>query len=254
MKTKALVIGSIVVIAGSLLIVDPVAQDPLYHAFADNRPMLGVANFWNVISNLAFLAAGGVGLWFFLSKNEAELTPKIEPGIRGAYVVFFLGVLATCFGSGWYHLAPDNNSLVWDRLPMTLAFMGFFAVIIGEHVSPRVARRLLWPLLIVGAGSVFYWQYTEAQGVGDLRPYALVQFLPILLIPIILLTFPSRFHGSGFYWGMLAVYVAAKVFEYYDLQIYKTLGIISGHSLKHLAAAIAPAIFLWGISRRRLVL
>ena len=250
MKTKVLIAGSAAIIAGSLFVVDPVPQDQAYHAFADARPMLGVSNFWNVMSNLAFLATGGIGLWYFLTKDDGELATKTVPTIRAAYIVFFLGVLITCFGSGWYHLAPSNESLVWDRLPMTIAFMGFFTVIVGEHVSERFARQLLWPLLVVGAGSVFYWQYTEAQGVGDLRPYALVQFLPILLIPIILLMFPSRFGSSRFYWGMLAAYVAAKLLEHFDPQIYSTLGVISGHSLKHVAAAIAPAIFLWGISRR----
>ena len=133
---------------------------------------------------------------------------------------------------------------------MTLAFMGFFTIVVGEHVDTGIARKVLWPLLVVGAASVFYWQYTESTGNGDLRPYALVQFLPILLVPIILLSYRSRFGSARFYWGILAAYVASKVFEHFDTQIYSALGIISGHSLKHIAAAIAPLIFIRAISRR----
>ena len=33
----------------------PIAQDPLYHAFADQRALLGVPHFWNVVSNLPFV-------------------------------------------------------------------------------------------------------------------------------------------------------------------------------------------------------
>ena len=249
-KTRIFFIGSIFLIIAALLFVDPVPQDQAYHAFADSRRLFGTPNFWNVMSNIPFFIAGAAGLWYFARTDRNTLSRITEPRIRAAYLVFFLGVLLTCFGSGWYHLAPGNESLVWDRLPMTLAFMGLFTVVIGEHVCADSARRLFWPLLVVGAGSVFYWQFTETRGAGDLRPYALVQFLPMLLIPIILLTYPSRFGSVRFYWGMLAAYVASKLFEHFDPQVYEAVGAMSGHSIKHIAAAIAPAFFLYGIAAR----
>ena len=238
-------------IIGVFLFVEPVPQDLAYHAFADKRTMLAIANFWNVSSNLPFLFVGGAGIWYFATTDRATLDSKIETKVYPAYIVFFLGVLLTCFGSGWFHLAPGNGTLVWDRLPMTLAFMGLFTVVVGEHISPTNARRLFWPLLLVGAGSVFYWDYTESQGMGDLRPYAFVQFLPMLLIPTILLIYPSRFGSSRFYWGMLAAYVASKLFEHFDQSVFDTLQFMSGHAIKHMAAAVAPAVFLYGIASRK---
>ncbi len=125
---------------------------------------------------------------------------------------------------------------------MTLGFMGFVAIIIGEHISLPAAKWLLLPLLIVGAGSVVYWDITEAHGSGDLRPYAIVQFLPMLLIPLILLMYRSAFDSVIFYWLVIALYVLSKLFEYFDNDVYAFGEIISGHSLKHFVAAIAPLV------------
>ena len=77
----------------------------------------------------------------------------------------------------------SNATLVWDRLSITVSFMAFFVIVYGETVSVRTARMMLGPLVGLGIVSVFYWHITESQGVGDLRLYGLVQFLPMLLIP-----------------------------------------------------------------------
>jgi hypothetical protein len=226
---------------------DPVSQDPGYHLFADTRFIFGIANFWNVVSNLPFLIVGGAGLWFLRTKEQQGIISSLYP----AYLIFFCGVLLTSIGSSWFHLAPSNSTLLWDRLPMTIAFMALLALIVGEHVCDKSAKRLLMPLLLVGAVSVIYWHYTESIGAGDLRPYAIVQFLPMILIPILLLTYPPRFSSPGIYWGMILLYALSKAFEYFDYDVYAWGSIISGHSIKHLVAAAAPALFLYGIRTRR---
>lgn len=228
-------------------LVQPIPQDLRYHMFADTRMLLSIPNFWNVVSNVPFVFAGAAGLLF----AGSGLRDGLSPWLRPAYVVFFAGVLMTAFGSVWYHLAPDNRTLVWDRLPMTLAFMGLFTIIIGEHVSAPRARKLLLPLLIAGALSVAYWTMTEALGRGDLRPYALVQFLPIVLIPLILLMYRSQFDRTAFIWWAVALYAASKLLEHYDHSIFALGGVISGHSLKHIVAAMAPAVLLYGFAARR---
>ena len=227
---------------------DPVSQDPDYHQFADARVILGIANFWNVVSNLPFLVVGGAGLWFLRIKERRGIIHDLYP----AYLIFFGGVLLTGLGSSWFHLAPDNSTLVWDRLPMTIAFMALLTIILGEHVCEKSAGRLLGPLLLVGAASVLYWHYTESVGAGDLRAYAIVQFLPMILIPIILLAYPSRFSAQKTYWGMILLYALSKILEYFDYAIYETGTILSGHSIKHVVAAAAPALLLYAIKRRQL--
>ncbi len=156
-----------VLVGGTLaaLLADPVAQDPAYHLFADRRSLFGIPNFLDVVSNLPFALVGAAGL-YFVSRGTSDASNST------AWRVFFIGVFLTAFGSGYYHLAPDNDTLVWDRLPMTIAFMGFVAIIIGEYLSERLAKTLLLPLLVAGAASVFYWAHTEALGRGDLRAYA----------------------------------------------------------------------------------
>ena len=235
-----------VLVGGTLAVslADPVAQDPAYYLFADQRSLFGVPNFLDVVSNLAFAIVGAAGLYFLSRDTDA-------PSNRLAWQVFLVGVLLTAFGSGYFHLAPRDETLVWDRLPMTVAFMALVAIIVGEYLSEALARRLLLPLLVIGVASVFYWAHTEALGRGDLRAYALVQFLPMLLIPLIILLFRDRSELGRYITWMIVFYIAAKLLEFFDAAIFAAGGIVSGHTLKHLFAAIAPACLLYGLRQRR---
>ncbi len=228
------------------LLTSPIPQDPHYHAFADSRRFFGIVNFWNVTSNLPFLLVGAWGL-AIVRRHSRQVCLQ---GLEAAYVVFFAGIVFTAFGSGYYHLAPGNETLVWDRLPMTIGFAGLFALVIGEFVSVQFARRLLIPLLAVGVGSVAYWALTEANGIGDLRPYAVVQFLPMLLIPAILFMYRPAIGAKKYYWIMLLFYLLAKVFENFDAAIFAAGHLVSGHTLKHFFASLTPAVFLYALSLR----
>ena len=232
-------------VAGFLLSA-PIPQDPAYHRFADGRTLFGISNFWNVVSNLPFLI---VGLWG-LAYLSAHGRDNDLQGLYAAYAVFFTGVLLTAFGSGYYHLDPANGPLAWDRLPMTIGFAGLFSIVVGDFVSARAGRRMLLPLLLLGIGSVAYWSFTESRGVGDLRPYAAVQFLPMLLVLVLLLLYRPRIIAKPYYWLMLLFYVIAKIAEYFDATIFATGNLISGHTLKHLFAALTPATMVFALTAR----
>jgi len=225
---------------------DPVPQDPLYHVFADQRPLAGIPNFLNVMSNLPFLLIGILG-WRTIAANQASTTPDT----RLAWVIFFFGITLTAFGSGYFHLQPNNDTLIWDRLPMTIGFMSLVSIIVSEYFSPRLGRQVLIPLLLLGAASVAYWAYTESQGAGDLRPYAIVQFLPMLLIPLVISMYRMRSDLGRYVWWMIGFYAAAKVAEQLDDGLFALGGAVSGHSLKHLLASLAPASLLYGLMQRR---
>ena len=187
-----------------------------------------------------FLVVGLTGLLILLRQR----TPGVLNPLVPSYVAFFLGTIFVAIGSGYYRLAPSDERLVWDRLPMAVAFMAFLAILIGEQVAPRPGARALMPLLVLGVLSVAYWWFTDQRGRDDLRPYFLVQFLPLVLAPLILLLFPSPFRRS-LLWGSLGAYALAKVFELFDEPIVQAIDVASGHSLKHLAAALgAPLIVL----------
>jgi len=222
----------------------PIPQDPAYHAFADTRTIAGVGNFWNVLSNLPFLLFGGYGLSRF-----GELA--IPPGSRPAYLALCIGVLLVGFGSAYYHHAPSTPALVWDRLPMTIAFMALFSLLLDEREVLGAKIPTLWPLLVAGIASIAYWRWSETQGAGDLRPYVLVQFLPIVLIPIILCLFEGRFLRTPLLVIALAFYLSAKFFEYFDRQILQATGVISGHSIKHLVAGIAVLCIILAVPVRQ---
>ncbi|MFU8790376.1 MAG: DUF6962 family protein [Methylobacter sp.] len=221
---------------------DPIAQNPDYHNFADQRHLVNIAYFYNVLSNLPLIVIGMMGL---LRRPVGGLE-----ALRRLYLTFFAGVFLTGLGSMYYHLEPNNQTLLWDRLPMTVAFMAFFCVIVGEYRSVRLARRLCAPLLIVGLVSVVYWYVTELHGQGDLRAYALVQFLPLVLIPVILWQSESTLNGDTYRWGVVGAYAIAKLMEVSDAEIYRVSGLLSGHSLKHLVAAGGVLVFYWGLRKR----
>ncbi|MGR9037418.1 MAG: ceramidase domain-containing protein, partial [Gammaproteobacteria bacterium] len=171
--------------------------------------------------------------------------------LKWLYFIFYLGVFLTGIGSSYYHYHPDNQTLVWDRLPMTISFMAFFCIVVGEYMSPEWGLNLSVPLLAVGLFSVIYWRLTESAGQGDLRLYGLIQFLPIVLIPFILAFYSPAQNGSRYIWGMIAVYAVSKIMEFFDAGIYEAAGLISGHSLKHLFAAAGPLILYWPLRYRK---
>lgn len=211
---------------GGIFLFDPIPQDPAYHNFTDKRMFFGLPNFWNVVSNLPFLVAGAFGL--------LKLPKLAAPELRPHYIVFCVAVTLVAFGSSLYHLAPSNPTLVWDRLPMTVAFMVLFSAIIADRVSWLAGRALLWPLVTAGIASIAWWIRTEAAGHGDLRPYVLVQFLPMLLVPMILLLWRENALSTQRLWFAFGAYGAAKFAEQFDY-----------HAMKHLLAALAA----WWIIR-----
>jgi hypothetical protein len=159
----------------------------------------------------------------------------------------FIAVTATAFGSGLYHLTPSNDTLFLDRLPQTFITTALISAVLAERIGVTAARRAFWPLLAAGATSVAVWRWT-----GDLRLYGLVQFLPALALPALLALTPSRYDRQGAYWVAIGWYLAARLFEFLDYEIYATVGIVSGHTLKHLAAAMSVRS-LGGMLRSRAI-
>jgi hypothetical protein len=234
-------LGLGIVALGIVFCLPPIPQDPSYHAFADDRTMLGVPNFLNVVSNFPFFVVGVLGLLVLLRPGAVGPDgPVLGRAERRPLLVLFAGVLLTAFGSSYYHLDPDNDRLVWDRLPMTVAFMGFFASTIGERIGVRAGTWLLWPLVWLGLASVYNWEAGEQRHAGDLRLYGFVQFYPLVTIPLMMYLFPARYTRSGDVAVALAWYCLAKVLEVaaVDHGIYRLGHAVSGHTLKHLAAAL----------------
>jgi uncharacterized membrane protein YhaH (DUF805 family) len=229
-------------IAATTLVVflsPPISQNEAYHNFADQRALLGIPHCLDVLSNIPFLIVGVWGMWLVLSKRAAASKRFLDPGERWPYLVFFIGVALTAFGSSYYHLHPNDSRLVWDRLPMTVGFMGLLAAMIAERISVKVGLRSLAPLLLFGVASVFYWRITQQAGHGDLRPYALVQFGSMLAILLLVALFPPRYTRTAGLLVSFGIYAIAKILEAADKPIFALGHIVSGHTLKHLTAALS---------------
>ena len=237
---QRLLIATGLALAVAILLLPRFPQDPAYHQFADRRALLGIPNAFNVLSSLIFVWAGLEGLYRLLLQKSL----RIQAGIFTAYLLFFAALVLSGLGSAVYHWRPDNTSLTLDRLPIAIALASFSIILLGERVSLVFARRALTPLLLAAIAAVVYWHYSELAAAGDLRGYLLVQLIPILLLPYVLLGFESNYDRVADLWWLFAWYVAARLCELFDRQIYDALGLISGHSLKHIAAGIGSLIFL----------
>src|SRR3954449_11678858 len=203
-KGKHLLVALLGLMAASLAILPllpPIAQDPSYHQFADQRTLLGIPNFWNVVSNLPFILVGAAGLKYFRRDLSAG--------------VFFLGVFLTGFSSSYYHWNPNDAGLSWDRLPMAIAFTAILANVVQERIDAKVGKVLLWPLVMLGIASLLWWRHTD-----DLRLYGWVQFFPCLVLPLIFWLFAPKHSGTWYWFAAAGWYLLAKVLEYADAAVY----------------------------------
>lgn len=235
MSSPLAIISALLLLASiGLGLYSPIPQDPAYHDYGDARIFFGIPYFWNVVSNLPMLFIGVYGLR--QCYRHWSLRPVGVP--RWIPLVLSGGIFITCFGSAYYHWAPSNATLLWDRLPMTLMFMSLFALLAYDYLGQRTGTVVFWLAIPVGIASVLYWHFTEAAGQGDLRPYALIQFFPMLAAPVLILSFPGKVPYVRYILLVLGWYVAAKICEHYDKSIYQALGFWSGHTLKHLLGAV----------------
>jgi hypothetical protein len=226
---------AITMVAALMLLHGPIAQPAHYHEFADQSLWAGIPHAADVLSNLGFAM---VALW-----GAARLWPqRNHPALRNArvgYGLFLMALLLTSIGSTYYHLAPDDWRLVWDRLPIALACSGLLAGVRAQLMPNVHVRVEIVGLTVLALASVMWWYVGQRSGSGDLRPYLLLQAAPLLLIPVW-----QTIHGPArddrLCFGLaLALYVLAKIAELHDHEIHVLSGQISGHTIKHLAAAAA---------------
>lgn len=224
-----------------LLLSPPIPQDPLYHRFIDQRPFMGIDNFYNVVSNLIFLLP--VLTIHYYQRHHPALKNEILDSLHTLLGVALLLLVVT---SAYYHSNPSNETLQWDRLAMSIIFMLLLCIAWYDYISPSMARRLAVPLVIAGLASVLYWYWREQSGDGDLRPYILVQFVPLMIIIELMIMRGNLDLRQRAYMILSISYILAKLCELNDLSIFSlTNEVISGHTLKHLFAG--AGLFFWSV-------
>lgn len=222
----------------------PIEQPAGYHEFADRSTLWGVPHAADVLSNAGFaLVAGWAAAVLWPRRREAAM----RDGWPG-YGLFLAALAATAIGSTYYHLAPDDARLVWDRLPIALACAGLLAAVHVETFQPR--RWIVWGYGVAAVLSVVWWRITDLSGTGDLRPYLFLQGLPLVLIPLWQWSSGRPLQERRAFGIAVLLYVAAKGFELADTLVYDAAAPLSGHTLKHVLAALAAASIIRGLSSR----
>lgn len=250
MRGRALVLWALAaVLAVAAWLLPPIPQPSVYHHFADQSVCFGIPHCLDTLSNLPFILAGLAGLAFLASRaGQGAFAERRE---MLPYFLFFLATVLVGFTSGYYHLAPDNDRLVWDRAAIAVALMSWFAAVLGERVGITWGLRLLPWLLAAGLGSVAWWSWSETAGHGDLRPYGLMQLIPMVLVPLLLRLYPPRYSGDRHILAVLVFYLLALACDFLDRPIAELTGSIGGHTIKHMLAAGAACWVVFGLRRRR---
>ena len=258
--TSIIMLLLVVLISTFFLFVAPIQQPQKYHNFADKRRFLCschavtegfflppgmersnnagfiIPYFGDVVPNTVIFAGGVFGLVLLrFESSEEELDPSRTWQLHVCLPIFFYATVAISVGSTYYHWNPNDTTLVWDRIPMTLAFVSIFCFMLEEYTTSNDGILLMPKLLVLGVLSVLYWRWTD-----DLRLYLLVQFLPLLVIAVLLICCQPR-HGGVVQQALaLVCYALAKVSEEWDYEVFSiTNQRISGHSLKHVLAGLA---------------
>ena len=240
-------VAAVAAALAAIALAPPLAEPSAFRSLVDERQILGIANFWNVVSNAPLLLVGAWGAHFLARTNGVFA----KPAEKWAYGVCFLAVAFSGAGSTYYHLAPDADRLMWDRLPIALGFMALLSAVIAERVSVSAGLRALVPLLVAGAASVVYWRWSVLHGPENILPYAVVQYGAIAAIVVLALRLRSRYTRGADVLIAMGIYAAAKVTEVLDAQIYAVGQYISGHTLKHVLAAVAVWWLLRMLQLRR---
>ncbi len=234
-KSEISFLSGLIILILLAIFLPSIEQNQNYHNFADQRTLFGVRNALDTLSNLAFIIVGILGLLNFYNNQYIKISNSFSVILN----LFFIAIILTGLGSSFYHQNPNNFTLVFDRLGMSLVFASVLAMLAYLKISPRFGLHNLAELLILAPLTVLIWKFN-----GNLTPYAVLQFGGIILVILTLLLSKSQ-RQSPCFSSLIILYGIAKLVEFYDVQIFTlTQNLISGHTLKHLIAALATIVFI----------
>ena len=219
---------------------DLIRQDQAYHLFADGRSLLGFVNAADTLSSAAFFIAGTLGLIFLWRERTSGSRHFVVPEEMRAYWVLFCAVTLTGFGSAYYHMAPDDARLMWDRLPMSLRLHGLAGGDDRRAHPPDLGSPAAVSPGSIGGGSVLSGAGAPCTAGESAalcrRPVRFDRCHPCHchLVPLALYAWTLYLRRAGDLCGGQGCRGARCA----DLRLGQ---IVSGHTLKHLLAGLPSA-------------
>ena len=249
-KARFVVGGAFALWALASLIAPAMGQPQSFHDFAAQRALGWLPHAGDVLSNLGFLMAALAGAGLMFSTREQRL-PKV---VQVMAALFFFGLFSSFVGSSFYHWAPHDLSLAWDRLGMSAAFAGMLGLAVQQRVNDDASAYLAGGSMLVACLAAVA---ISAQ-TGNVLPWALLQGGGVLaMLALACLPHPRSTRSNGLainLWAVVGFYALAKLLELGDGQVFGcTHQLISGHSSKHLVAALAalPVLSAFVALRKR---
>lgn len=242
-KSEISFLAGLIILLLLAIFLPAIAQNQNYHNFADQRTFFGIKNASNALSNLAFVIVGLWGLINFYKNKYVKITNAFSVLLN----LFFITIILTGLGSSYYHLSPNDFTLVFDRLALSLVFAVVLAMLASIRISERSGFHTLAELIILAPLSVLLWNYN-----GNLTPYAVLQFGGIIIIVLTLLLTKAQKQSPCFA-SLIILYGFAKIAEFYDVEIFNlSQNLISGHTLKHFIGALAVLIFILPLHKNKI--
>ena len=234
-KSEISFLSGLIILLILAIFLPSIEQNQNYHNFADQRVLFGVNNAFDTLSNLAFIIVGALGLFNFYNNQYIKISNSFSVILN----LFFISIILTGLGSSFYHLSPNDFTLVFDRLALTLVFTFILAMLANVRISERSGFHTLAELIILAPLTVLIWNYN-----GNLTPYIILQYGGVVIV-ILTLILTKASKPSPCFTSLIILYGFAKITEFYDEKIFTlSENVISGHTLKHLISAIAVIVFI----------
>ena len=231
------VLAALITLTGLALIAwGPVPAGALTHQHADNRSWLGIPNAANVLVNVPIFWCAA---WGWCATRTSPWTRSLRLPWQG----FHLWVMLASLLAAMYHAAPSDAGYIASHVCSAGAALMLSFGLMAERLDRRwgaMTSCVLAALVVVAIGVASDYEQRLGGGI-DVRPFLLLQAVPLLLVVAGTLRLPPDRPRRSAWVVLLALYAGARLLEWADAPVFTITGWISGHTLMHACTGLIVA-------------